>query len=76
MEKTFAAFFIAVAIVMLAARLLGVLFARFGQPRVMGEVTAGILLGPTLLGKLLPAVEANIFPTDITPYIGVRPTSA
>jgi Kef-type K+ transport system membrane component KefB len=70
-EKTFAAFFVAVAIVMLAARLLGVLFARFGQPRVMGEVTAGILLGPTLLGKLLPGVEANIFPTDITPYIAV-----
>jgi Kef-type K+ transport system membrane component KefB len=70
-EKTFAAFFVAVAIVMLAARLLGVLFARFGQPRVMGEVTAGILLGPTLLGKVLPGVEANIFPTDITPYIAV-----
>jgi Kef-type K+ transport system membrane component KefB len=70
-EKTFAAFFIAVAIVMLAARFLGVLFARFGQPRVMGEVTAGILLGPTLLGKVLPGVEATIFPTDITPYIAV-----
>jgi Kef-type K+ transport system membrane component KefB len=70
-EKTFAAFFIAVAIVMLAARLLGVLFARFGQPRVMGEVTAGILLGPTLLGKVLPGVEASVFPTDITPYIAV-----
>jgi Kef-type K+ transport system membrane component KefB len=70
-EKTFAAFFIAVAIVMLAARLLGQLFARFGQPRVMGEVTAGILLGPTLLGKVLPGVEAVIFPTDITPYIAV-----
>ncbi len=70
-EKTFAAFFIAVAIVMLAARLLGMLFARFGQPRVMGEVTAGILLGPTLLGKVAPGVEATIFPTDITPYIAV-----
>jgi Kef-type K+ transport system membrane component KefB len=70
-EKTFAAFFIAVAIVMLAARFLGVLFARFGQPRVMGEVTAGILLGPTLLGKVLPGVEAVVFPTDITPYIAV-----
>jgi Kef-type K+ transport system membrane component KefB len=70
-EKTFAAFFIAVAVVMLAARLLGMLFARFGQPRVMGEVTAGILLGPTLLGKVAPGVEATIFPTDITPFIAV-----
>src|SRR3954465_15816209 len=56
---------------MLAARFLGVQFARFGQPRVMGEVAAGILLGPTLLGKVLPASRAAIFPTDITPYIAV-----
>ncbi|MEA2479656.1 MAG: hypothetical protein QOJ07_1578 [Thermoleophilaceae bacterium] len=70
-EKTFAAFFIAVAIVMLAARLLGMAAARIGQPRVMGEVLAGILLGPTLIGKVLPGVEATLFPTDITPYIAV-----
>jgi Kef-type K+ transport system membrane component KefB len=70
-EATFAAFFIAVAIVMLAARLLGMAAARIGQPRVMGEVLAGILLGPTLIGKALPGVEAALFPTDITPYIAV-----
>ena len=70
-EDTFAAFFIAIAIVMLAARLFGWLFAKLGQPRVMGEVTAGILLGPTLLGKLAPGVTAALFPTDITPYIAV-----
>ncbi len=61
-EKTFAAFFIAVAIVMLAARFLGMLFARFGQPRVMGEVTAGILLGPTLLGKVVPGRRGEHLP--------------
>ena len=70
-ERTFAAFFIAVAVVMLAARLLGSVAAKVGQPRVMGEVLAGILLGPTLLGKVLPEVGALIFPTDITPYIAV-----
>jgi Kef-type K+ transport system membrane component KefB len=70
-EKTFAAFFIAIAVVMLAARLLGAAFVKLGQPRVMGEVTAGILLGPTLLGKVAPGVEATVFPTDITPYIAV-----
>ena len=56
---------------MLAARLLGMAAARIGQPRVMGEVLAGILLGPTLIGKALPGVEAALFPTDITPYIAV-----
>jgi Kef-type K+ transport system membrane component KefB len=70
-EDTFAAFFIAIAVVMLAARGLGWVFAKLGQPRVMGEVTAGILLGPTLLGKVWPGVEAAVFPTDITPYIAV-----
>lgn len=66
-----AAFFIAVVVVMLAARLLGVVAAKLGQPRVMGEVTAGILLGPTLFGKVLPGAQAAIFPTDVIPYIAV-----
>ena len=48
--KTVAAFFLAVVVVMLFARLMGAGVARFGQPRVMGEVLAGILLGPTVLG--------------------------
>ena len=37
-------------VIILATRLLGSLFARFGQPRVIGEITAGILLGPSLFG--------------------------
>ena len=67
----FAAFFVAVAIVMLLARLFGMAAARIGQPRVMGEVLAGIVLGPTVVGALFPAVEAAIFPSDLIPYIGV-----
>jgi Kef-type K+ transport system membrane component KefB len=65
-----AAFFIAVALVMLAARLMGQLAARVGQPRVMGEVLAGILLGPTLFGALLPDVQRAVFPPDVIPFIG------
>ena len=42
----FAAFFIAVTVVMLLARLFGNLAVRIKQPRVMGEVLAGIVLGP------------------------------
>jgi K+:H+ antiporter len=70
-ESTLAAFFIAVAVVMLLARLMGVAMTKIGQPRVMGEVLAGILLGPTLLGKVAPDLQAAIFPSDIIPYIGV-----
>ena len=66
-----AAFFIAVAVVMLVARFVGMLAVRIGQPRVMGEVLAGILLGPTFFGLLLPDLQRLVFPPDVIPYIGV-----
>jgi Kef-type K+ transport system membrane component KefB len=70
-EETVVAFFIAVVIVMLFARLCGSVMPRVRQPRVMGEVLAGILLGPTLFGAIAPALQAKIFAPDIIPYIGV-----
>jgi Kef-type K+ transport system membrane component KefB len=70
-DATVAAFFVAIVIVMLFARLTGAAVAKLGQPRVMGEVLAGILLGPTLLGAVAPGVEIALFPSDIIPYIGV-----
>jgi Kef-type K+ transport system membrane component KefB len=45
-----------------AARGLGALFTRIGQPAVIGEMLAGILLGPSLLGWLAPRAEAFLFP--------------
>ncbi len=71
LEETVVAFFIAVVVVMLFARLCGSLMPRIGQPRVMGEVLAGILLGPTAFGALDPGLQAKVFATDIVPYIGV-----
>ncbi len=67
----FAAFFIAVAVVMLVARLFGMGAVALGQPRVMGEVLAGISLGPTILGAFAPGVSDALFPADIIPFIGV-----
>jgi Kef-type K+ transport system membrane component KefB len=67
----FAAFFIAVTVVMLIARLFGMLSVRLKQPRVMGEVIAGIVLGPTVVGAFFPDVESALFPSDIIPFIGV-----
>jgi Kef-type K+ transport system membrane component KefB len=66
-----AAFFLAVAIVLIVARLFGLLAVRLGQPRVMGEVIAGIALGPSLFGALAPNLQATIFSTDILPAFGV-----
>src|SRR3954470_1657920 len=69
--KTLGVFFVAVAAVMLLARLFGMVAVRIGQPRVMGEVVAGITLGPTILGAFLPELQAALFPPDIIPVIGV-----
>jgi len=43
-------------------RVMGALAVRIGQPRVVGEMTAGIMLGPSLLGWLLPGTFQFLFP--------------
>jgi Kef-type K+ transport system membrane component KefB len=66
-----AAVFLAIAIVLIVARLFGILAVKVGQPRVMGEVIAGIVLGPSVLGAISPNLQATIFPTDILTPFGV-----
>jgi Kef-type K+ transport system membrane component KefB len=51
-------------VVLATAHLLGIFFQRIGQPRVIGEMTAGILLGPSLFGRLAPDTFAHLFPAD------------
>ena len=46
------------------ARLSGELLRRVGQPSLIGEILVGILLGPTILGRFAPGVQAAIFPAD------------
>lgn len=53
-----------VIVVVVAARLVGALFTRFGQPAVIGEMLAGIILGPSLLGALLPGAQSFLFPAS------------
>ncbi|HEX2983018.1 MAG TPA: cation:proton antiporter, partial [Ignavibacteriales bacterium] len=43
-------------------RLLAEAFIKFNQPAIVGEILAGIVLGPTVLGALFPDVQAFIFP--------------
>jgi Kef-type K+ transport system membrane component KefB len=68
-EALFGRLMLAIAAVIVAARAVGALAATLGQPRVMGEVLAGILLGPTLLGALLPAIQAYLFPAQVIPLL-------
>lgn len=62
---------LSVGVILLAARLAGWIFQRIGQPRVVGEMTAGIMLGPSFLGRFFPGVFAYVFPASSMPAIGV-----
>jgi len=55
--------------ILLAARALGWIFQRIGQPRVVGEMTAGIVLGPSLLGRFFPGAFAYVFPSSSLPVL-------
>lgn len=58
----------ALAALMATAHVMGTAFARLRQPRVIGEIAAGLVLGPTLLGHLAPGAEDRLFPaTGVTP---------
>ena len=57
-------FLLALAILLATARALGEIMKRFNQPSVLGEILAGILLGPTVLGTLSPYLHATIFPAQ------------
>jgi Kef-type K+ transport system membrane component KefB len=58
-----------VSVVLLVSRLVGMLFRKFRQPQVIGEMIAGILLGPSLLGWTAPAVSKFIFPAASLGYL-------
>jgi len=61
--------FLALGILLASARALGEAARRFGVPAVIGELFAGLLLGPTVLGVLAPSVAATIFPANgAAPY--------
>jgi len=51
-----------IAVVLTACRLTGALFRKIQQPRVVGEMFAGIMLGPSLLGWIAPHWSAYLFP--------------
>ena len=55
-----------IALVIVLARLLGTAARKLGQPPVIGELVAGILLGPTLFGSDVASV---VFPEDVRPFL-------
>jgi len=57
-------FFIQLAVILLFCRIVGAIAARLGQPQVVAEMLAGVLLGPSLFGLLLPDAQHWLFPWD------------
>ena len=64
--------FLSLGILLCVARGLGELAQRFHQPAVLGELIAGVLLGPTVLGTLAPGVSQFLFPLEGVNAIGLE----
>ena len=60
-----------IALVLVASNVLGALARRLGQPSVIGQITAGILLGPSFLGQLPGDPTHHIFNKSAVPFISV-----
>src|SRR5437763_3019938 len=54
-------------LIIAAARTSGLLFRRVGQPQVCGEIAAGLILGPSVLGRIFPAITASLFQGMVGP---------
>ncbi len=68
-------FFLQMAAIIATCRVVGWIVRRWlGQPQVVGEMIAGVVLGPSLLGALSPALEAALFPADSKKllYVGAQ----
>ena len=63
-EHTVFIFLLQFALLLAAARALGALAQKLRQPTVLGELIAGVLLGPAVFGHLWPAAHALVFPPD------------
>lgn len=59
-------FFLQLAIILLVCRVVGQVASYLGQPQVVGEMIAGVLLGPSFLGWLSPELQSLVFPWDPT----------
>ncbi|MBC8115590.1 MAG: cation:proton antiporter [Candidatus Saccharimonas sp.] len=57
-------FFLQMAIILAACRFVGLFARRMGQPQVVAEMVAGVILGPSIFGLLLPETQQYFFPKE------------
>jgi hypothetical protein len=62
---------VAVAVIAALARACGLLARRAGQPAVLGEIVAGLILGPTVVRRLAPGVFHALFPATVLPNLNL-----
>lgn len=62
---------LALLVVIVVARGIGKLFTFIHQPPVIGEIVAGILLGPSLLGRVAPQLAHFVLPPTVAPFLGI-----
>ena len=65
-ESSAGTFLAQIVVLLLTGRLLGELMQRIRQPAVMGQLLAGVLLGPSVLGALFPTFQHHLFPPHAT----------
>ncbi|AKG20251.1 cation:proton antiporter [Calothrix sp. 336/3] len=68
---TVVAVLLEVLIVIGLSRLVGLAFRWINQPLVIGEIVAGIMLGPSLFGLLAPDLAATLFPPETVPFLNM-----
>ena len=65
-------FFLSLALLIGTARILGEIAEKFKQPAILGELLAGIILGPSILGMLAPELKDSLFPSEGPVYVGLQ----
>src|ERR1043166_7584469 len=68
------AFFLQMFVILAVCRVVGTLARRIGQPQVVGEMIAGVLLGPSFFGLFFPGMQKQLFPPDSLKilYVGAQ----
>jgi Kef-type K+ transport system membrane component KefB len=60
MEAATEQLFVNIIIILVAARFLGEAFQRIGRPPLVGELLAGLMIGPSIFGLVLPSTDPHV----------------